>query len=246
MDRLVYTAYSGLKGRMAAQAAIANNMANASTIGFRADKVAFEQLALKGGFAEARTMTAGQVVDADRKNGAVVSTGRDLDVAIDGDAWLAVQAADGEEAYTRRGDLSIAPSGLLQNGEGMPVIGNGGPITVSPASKVSIGPDGSVLVVPPGGTPDQAQAVDRLKLVDPNGSETVKGVDNLLRVKGGGVLPANLDATVKSGSLEQSNVNITDTLIQMIENQRSYEVQAKLLSSAKDMDDGGASLMRLP
>ena len=231
---------------MAAQAAIANNMANASTVGFRADSFNFEQLALKGAGFDSRALTSEEVVDADRKAGAVISTGRDLDVAIDGDSWLAVQAADGEEAYTRRGDLTIAPSGVLQTGDGFPVIGNSGPITIPPAMKVTIGADGSVLVVPPGGEIDKPQVVDRLKLADPKGSETLKGMDNLLRVKGGGVLPANLDATVKAGSLEQSNVNITETLIQMIENQRSYEVQAKMLSTAKDMDDGGASLMRLP
>jgi flagellar basal-body rod protein FlgF len=246
MDRLVYTAYSGMRGRMAAQAAIANNMANASTIGFRSDSFNFEQLALKGAGFDSRALTSEEVVDADRKAGAVVSTGRDLDVAIDGDAWLAVQAADGEEAYTRRGDLTIAPSGVLQTGDGFPVIGNSGPITIPPADKVTIAPDGSVLIVPPGGQIDKPQVLDRLKLVDPKGSVTLKGMDNLLRVKDGGTLPANLDATVKSGSLEQSNVNITETLIQMIENQRSYEIQAKMLSAAKDMDDGGASLMRMP
>jgi flagellar basal-body rod protein FlgF len=246
MDRLVYTAYSGLRSRMAAQAAIANNMANASTLGFRADKIGFEQLALKGGAHEARALTAGEVIDADRKNGAVISTGRDLDIAMEGDAWMAVQAADGEEAYTRRGDLSISPSGVLQTGDGFPVIGGSGPITIPPASKVTVGPDGSILVVPPGGELDKPQVVDKLKLVDTKGSETVKGTDNLLRVKDGGALPENLDAKVMAGKLEQSNVNITDTLVQMIENQRSYEVQAKLLASAKDMDDGGASLMRMP
>lgn len=246
MDRLVYTAYSGLRGRMTSQAAIANNMANATTVGFRADKIGFDKFALTGPGFEARAMNGAEVKDADRRAGTAISTGRDLDVAIEGDAWLAVQADDGEEAYTRRGDLTIAPSGVLQTGEGHPVIGNGGPITIPPAAKVTIGPDGSVLVVPPGGELDKPQIVDRLKLADPKGSETVKGTDNLLRVKGGGALPANLDAKVMAGKLEQSNVNITETLIQMIENQRSYEVQAKLLSSVKDMDEGGASLMRLP
>jgi flagellar basal-body rod protein FlgF len=246
MDRLVYTAYSGLRGRMAAQSAIANNMANGSTVGFRADRFNFERLAVKGGGFEARSLTSEQVIDADRRAGAKVSTGRDLDIAVEGDDWLAVQAADGEEAYTRRGDLTIAPSGLLQTGDGLPLIGNSGPITLPPAEKVTIGADGSVMIVPPGGQADQPQIVDRLKLADPNGSETVKGMDNLLRVKGGGVLPADLDAKVQSGALEQSNVNMTETLVWMIENQRAYEVQAKLLSDAKDMDDGGASLMRLP
>ena len=221
-------------------------MPNASTVGFRSDSFNFEQLALKGTGFDSRALTSEEVVDADRKAGAVVNTGRDLDVAIDGDAWMAVQASDGEEAYTRRGDLTIAPSGVLQTGDGFPVIGNSGPITIPPAAKVTIGPDGSVLVVPPGGELDKPQIVDRLKLADPKGFTTLKGMDNLLRVKDGGTLPANLDATVKAGSLEQSNVNVTETLIQMIENQRSYEIQAKMLNTAKDLDDGGASLMRMP
>jgi flagellar basal-body rod protein FlgF len=246
MDRLVYTAYSGLRGRMAAQAAIANNMANASTVGFRADAVAFEQLGLKGAAFEARALTSEEVVDADRRHGTMVQTGRALDIAIDGDAWLAVQAPDGSEAYTRRGDLTIAPSGVLQTGDGTVVLGNGGPITLPPAAKVSIAADGTVLIVPPGDSAAPPQPIDRLKLVDPKGSETLKGLDNLLRVKGGGALPQDLDARVTAGALEQSNVNLTETLIQMIENQRSYEVQAKLLTSARDMDESGASLMRLP
>lgn len=245
MDRLVYTAYSGLRGRMAAQASIANNMANASTVGFRSDSFNMEQLAVKGTGFDGRSLMSEEVVDADRKAGAVISTGRDLDVAIDGDAWMAVQASDGEEAYTRRGDLTIAPSGVLQTGDGFPVIGNSGPITIPPAAKVTIGADGSILVVPPGGELDKPQIVDRLKLVDPKGTTTLKGMDNLLHVKDGGTLPANLDAKVKSGSLEQSNVNVTETLIQMIENQRSYEIQAKMLNTAKDLDEGGASLMRM-
>lgn len=246
MDRLVYTAYSGLRGRMAAQGAIANNMANASTVGFRADMVSFEQLALKGPTFQARSMTSEEVIDADRQVGAVVQTNRPLDVAINGDAWLAVQAPDGSEAYTRRGDLTIAPSGALQTGDGMVVMGNAGPITLPPAAKVTIAGDGTVLIVPPGAENQPPQAVDRLKLADPKGSETVKGLDNLLRVKDGGVLPQDLNAGVTAGALEQSNVNLTETLVQMIENQRSYEVQAKLLASAKDMDESGASLMRLP
>jgi flagellar basal-body rod protein FlgF len=246
MDRLVYTAYSGLRGRMAAQAAIANNMANATTTGFRADKVQFEQLTLAGAGHAARAPTSEEVIDADRRPGAVVQTGRPLDIAVSGEAWLAVQAADGSEAYSRRGDLTIAPSGALQNGEGMVVMGNNGPITLPPAARVSIAADGTVLIVPPGGEGQPPQPVDRLKLVDPRGSETVKGLDNLLHVKGGGALPQDLDATLIAGSLEQSNVNLTDTLVQMIENQRGYEVQAKLLSSARDMDESGASLMRLP
>ena len=246
MDRLVYTAYSGLRGTMAAQAAIANNMANVSTTGFKADKVDFERLALVGQTFQTRAPTSEEVIDADRQAGAITHTGRDLDVAMNGDAWLGVQAADGEEAYTRRGDLSIAPSGLLQTGDGYAVLGQSGPITIPPADKVTIASDGSVLVVPKGGDPDKPQTLDKLKLVSTKGSTTLKGMDNLLRVKGGGALPDNLDATVTSRSLEGSNVNMMESLVAMIENQRSYEVQASLLKNAKDMDEGSASVMRLP
>ena len=248
MDKLVYTAATGLRAHMAAQAAIANNMANVSTTGYRADRVVFDRIELKGGGAawEARAPTSEEVVDADRRAGTVQSTGRPLDLAVNGDAWLAVQAADGSEAYTRRGDLVLTETGVLQTGDGYPVLGSGGPITVPPADKVAIAADGSISIVPRGGDPAQPQAIDRLKLASTKGSDTVKGLDNLLRVRGGGVLPDDLDATVQTGALEGSNVNMTEALVDMIENQRAYEVQANLLKEARTMDEGGASLMRMP
>jgi flagellar basal-body rod protein FlgF len=247
MDKLVYTAATGLRARMAAQAAIANNMANASTIGFRADRVAFDQVLLKGaaGELEARTPATEEVRDADRREGAVQQTGRPLDVAVAGaDAWLAVQAADGEEAYTRRGDLQVTASGVLQTGDGFIVQGQGGPITLPPFASVSVAADGTIAILPAAG--GEPQTVDRLKLVSAKGSDTVKGLDNLLRVRGGGALPDDLDARVQAGALEGSNVDMAQALVDMIDNQRSYEVTASLMRSAKDMDESGASLMRLP
>lgn len=247
MDRLVYTALTGLKGQMQAQAAIANNIANASTTGFRADRVAFERVLLKGSPLESRQPGAESVSDADRTAGAIVSTGRDLDVALVGeDSWLAVQAPDGTEGYTRRGDLSVAPSGVLQTGDGFPVMGQGGPITLPPYDSIAIAGDGSISIVPQGGDPNQPQEIDRLKVVSAQGSTTVKGLDNLLRVKGGGVLPEDLTGKVVAGSLEGSNVNLTQALVDMIENQRSYEVQANLVKEARGMDESAASIMRLP
>lgn len=246
MDKLVYTALSGLKGQMNAQATIANNIANASTIGFRADRVNFERLLVKGDGHDSRQPSVESVVDADRRAGAIQQTGRPLDVAITGDNWLAVQASDGSEAYTRRGDLRIAPSGVLETGDGFPVMGSGGPITVPPHDKIMIADDGSVSIVAPGADPAQPPTIiDKLKLVSDEGSKTVKGLDNLLHVRGGGVLPDDLDARVQSGALEQSNVNLTQALVDMIENQRSYEVQANLLRDAKSMDEASASLMRV-
>ena len=249
MDKLVYTAATGLRAQMAAQAAIANNMANASTTGFRADRVVFDRITLSDGTSalSARQPTAEEVTDADRTPGAIQQTGRPLDVAVTGrDDWLAVQSADGQEAYTRRGDLEVAPSGVLQTGDGFIVQGQAGPITVPPHDSLTISADGTISIVPQGGDAKNPQVLDRLKLVDTKGTATLKGLDNLLRVKGGGTLPANLDAKVQGGALEGSNVNMTQALVDMIENQRSYEVQANLMKSAKDMDESSTSVMRLP
>ena len=248
MDKLVYTAATALRAHMSSQAAIANNMANVSTTGFRADRVVFDRIELKGGGAqiEARAPTSEEVTDADRSPGVISRTGRALDVAMAGDAWMAVQASDGSEAYTRRGDLTIAPSGVLQTGDGFLVMGQSGPITLPPANSVTIGGDGTISIVAQGDATGTPQIVDRLKLASTKGTDTVKGLDNLLRVRGGGTLPADLDAKVEGGALEGSNVNMTQALIDMIENQRAYEVSANMMKSAKDMDESGASLMRLP
>lgn len=247
MDRLIYTALSGLKSRMAAQATIANNIANANTTGFRADRVSFEQAMLKGGGQlESRRPAAEEVTDIDRKAGAIFSTGRDLDIAIASDSWLAVQAADGTEAYTRRGDLRVSETGLLETGEGHPVLGEGGPITVPPYEDIAIADDGSITIVPLGAEKGSRPVeIGRLKLSSDQGSQTVKGLDGLMHVEGGGILPADLKGRVMSQSLEQSNVNLTQALVDMIENQRAYEVQANLVKEAKEMDEKSASLMRI-
>jgi flagellar basal-body rod protein FlgF len=248
VDKLVYTAATGLRAHMRAQAAIANNMANASTTGFRADRVVFDRFELKGGGAtlEARAPSSEEVIDADRRAGAVQQTGRDLDLAIDGQAWMAVQSASGEEAYTRRGDLMVAESGVLQTGDGFIVQGGSGPITLPPHEKLTIAKDGTISIVPPGGSAANPQVIDKIKLVSTTGSDTVKGLDNLLRVRGGGTLPKDMNATVTAGALEGSNVNMTQALVDMIENQRAYEVQANLMKEARTMDEQSASLMRLP
>ena len=138
MDRLVYTALSGLRSSMSSQATIANNIANASTIGFRADRVSFDRMVLQGTGMDSRQMAAEEVNDFDRRAGAIVQTARPMDVAVVTDSWIAVQATDGSEGYTRRGDLSVAPSGVLETGDGFPVMGAGGPITIPPAQSLKI------------------------------------------------------------------------------------------------------------
>lgn len=245
MDRLIFTAYTGMASSQTSQRVIASNMANAQTIGFRAETLSFTPMTLKGPQLEARAMTSGEVRGADMAQGALVETGNALDIAMTGDAMMAVQTADGEEAYTRRGDLSITADGLLQNGEGRPVIGSSGPITVPLGGKVSIGPDGAVLVASPEAPDQPPQAMDRIKLASPQGSRIAKGLDGLFRVVGGGVLPANEEARVAPATLEQSNVDATQVLVQMIEAQRLFDIRTKVIATARDIDEGSASLMRL-
>ena len=245
MDRLVNTALTAMRGAMARQAAISNNLANVNTVGFRAEIANATTQWLDGDTFKARAQQAEQVIGADMAGGAVTQTGNPLDVAMNADALLAVQAPDGSEAYTRRGDLKMNESGLLTTGDGDPVLGDGGPITLPPADSITIAQDGGIWIVPQGGDPALPQRVDRLKLVNAKGSSIAKGTDNLFREVNGGALPQDPMATVTAGSLEGSNVNATQALVQMIEASRAWETQIKMINTAKEMDDGGASLMRL-
>ncbi len=245
MDRLIYTSLTAMHGSMARQTATANNLANAQTPGFRADIAEAQSVWLNGPNLDTRVMASEEVVNADMKAGTINATGRDLDIALSGDGLLGVQSADGEEAYTRRGDLQMADSGLLTTGDGHPVLGSQGPVTLPPADSISIDADGRVWIVPQGGDPAQPQEVDRLKLVSPAGSNIAKGLDGLFRVKGGGALPADPDAKVTTRSLEGSNVSATEALVDMIEASRAWDTQLKLIGDARDMDASSAELMRL-
>ena len=245
MDRLVNTALTAMRGAMARQASIANNLANANTVGFRAEIANAETRWIKGDTFDTRAQASEQVIAADMTQGAVTQTGNPLDIAMNGDALLAVQAADGSEAYTRRGDLKVSDSGLLTTGDGLAVLGEGGPIVLPQMDSVSIAQDGSIWGVPQGGDPANPQQVDKLKLVNATGSSIMKGNDGLFREANGGALPGDPLATVTSGSIEGSNVNATQALIAMIEASRAWETQVKMIDTAKQLDDSGASLMRL-
>ncbi|WP_432768779.1 MAG: flagellar basal body rod protein FlgF [Sphingopyxis sp.] len=246
MDRVIYTSLTAMRGSMARQTATANNLANAQTPGFRADMAEAQTLWLHGGGLDARAMASEEVLGADMRAGTITATGRDLDVAMQGDALLVVQAKDGSEAYTRRGDLQVAPSGLLTTGDGHPVQGGQGPVTIPPADAVNIDAEGRVWIVPQGGDPDQPQEVDRLRLATPTGSDIAKGLDGLFRVRGDGILPDDPEARLVTRSIEGSNVAATTALVEMIEASKSWDSQLKLISDARDMDSATANLMQLP
>lgn len=249
MDRLIYTAYSGMTGSTVRQRVIASNMANAQTIGFRAEMLTTTPMTLKGPSLEARAMTDGEVRGSSMAQGTLISTGKPLDVALTGDTMLALQAEDGSEVYSRRGDLTVSAGGVLENGDGRPVIGENGPITVPLGSKVTISPDGGVSVANPE-TPDQPpQLVGRIKIASTTGSRLEKGLDGLFRVAGQngepGVLPQDEEARLMVGSLEQSNVDPTRILVEMVEAQRLFDMRTKVVSQAKEVDESSASLMRI-
>ena len=246
MDKLIYSSLSAMRSAMARQTTTANNLANINTAGFRGEMSASTALRLKGGGFESRATNAGEVVSADMSEGTISETSRPLDIAIQGrDTLLAVQSREGEEAYTRRGDLQLSDSGLLTTGDGMPVLGDSGPITLPPYDKLTIASDGTISIVPQGGDPTQVQTVDRLKLVSGNGLDIAKGIDSLFRPRFGGTLAPDPQATVRQGAIEGSNVNASAMLIDMIEASREWDMQVKMMSSAQDIDKASTDLMRL-
>jgi len=248
---LIYTALTAMNAAMDRQRVVANNLANASTPGFRQEIFAVTPATLKDGSLEARAMARGNVRGADMTAARVVPTGNPLDVALEGKALLAFQAPDLQgEVYSRRGDLRVSAAGVIENGEGLAVLGEGGtPITVPPGFNISLAADGTILASDPAAPGAAAEPIDRLRLVNPEGSPLVKGIDSFLKVPGAngatGVLPPDLTARLTPGALEMSNVETADTLVQMIEAQRAFEQRAKIIATARDLDEASSGLMAL-
>src|SRR5262245_38542792 len=183
MDRMLYVAMTGAKETLRAQGVNNHNLANVSTNGFRADLAAFQSRAVDGtGFAS-RVYATASTAGWDEKSGALLSTGRDLDVAVNGKGWIAVQGPDGREAYTRAGDLQIDPTGALVTASGRAVLGDGGPVTVPPYTSIFFARDGSISVVAQGQNPDTTSTVARIKLVNPPAAQLERGEDGLFRMK---------------------------------------------------------------
>jgi flagellar basal-body rod protein FlgF len=232
MDRVIYTAMSGAKHLLHRQETLANNLANANTTGFRADIAALRAVPVRGQEAGTRVAAVETTIGSDFTPGPIVATGRDLDVAIQGAGWLAVQAADGAEAYTRAGSLQVAPDGTLTLPNGLPVLGEGGPIVVPANAALTIAADGTISARTAGQS--ATNAVGRLKLVNPPTEDLSKGTDGLFRLKSGEAAEADADVRLVAGSLEGSNVNVVEAMIGMISAARQFELQLKLLDAARD------------
>jgi flagellar basal-body rod protein FlgF len=238
MDRLIYLSMAGAKATLQRQDLLANNLANASTNGFRAEMQAFRAVPVRGDGASTRAYVLESSIGHDTRPGPQSATGRSLDVAMQGNAWLAVQGSDGTEAYTRAGSLQVNAEGQLVTPAGLAVLGDGGPITVGVNAQVEIAADGTITSTTGTGRPQQ---VGRLKLVTPEAALT-RGVDGLFRGADGD-LPADPLARLQSGALEGSNVSAVETMVAMIAAARQFEQQMKMLQGAEQREQGAAKLL---
>jgi flagellar basal-body rod protein FlgF len=246
VDRFVYVAMTGAREAQLSQSVTSHNLANASTTGFRATLSASQHVGLSGpGHAAARAYATTQGFGVDLTPGPLQTTGRDLDVALDGNGWIAVQAPDGGEAYTRAGDLQIDAFGMLTTRSGHPVLGDGGPIALPPFEALEIGIDGTVSIRPLGQEAAGLAVIERIRLVNPPPEQLRRGEDGLIRAADGALPPPAADVQLRSGMLEGSNVNVVSAMVEMIEHARNFELQIKLMNTAEQNDRASAQLMRL-
>ncbi len=241
MDRMIFLSMSGASAMMDRQAVLANNLANVSTNGFRAELHAFRSVPVEGSGASTRVFALETSIGYDASHGPVTATGRGLDVAMQGNAWLALQSLDGTEAYTRAGSLTVRENGTLVNHNGLTVLGEGGPITVPPNSEISVAADGTVNASSAGAPP---QAVGKIKLVTPD-APLKRGDDALFRSAGGGALAADPEAKLQGGALEGSNVSPVGAMVAMIASSRQFESQMKLLQTAEADEKAAAQLLSI-
>ena len=246
MDKFLYIAMTGAKQNMNSLAVRANNLANANTDGFKADMEVGRSMQVNGAALNTRVyaITENPLVNYD--SGVYKTTNRDLDIAVKGNGWIAVLDANGDEAYTRAGSLSFDATGALVNARGNPIMGDIGPITIPlPAQKVDISKDGFITVLPRGAPLGTINEVAKIKLVNPEFKDLIKGKDGLFRSHDGQVIPADIDVNIESGMIEGSNVNAISEMISLIDHQRQFEMQIKLMKTAEEIDKSSTSLMRV-
>ena len=246
MVKLLYLSMSAAQQTMRAQAVNSNNLANVNTTGFRSDFEHAQSVPIFGDGVPTRVFTQGGMQSTDFQAGAVQTTGRELDIAIQGDGVIAVQGKDGREGYTRAGNLHLTESGQLVTSNGLAVLGEGGPIAIPPAEKIEIGADGTVSIRPLGSEANALAQLDRIKLVNPELGQLKKDNDGLMRLRNGDAAPLDANVRVTSGAIETSNVNAIGALVKMIELQRQYEMQVKMMQSADEISESSARLLQIP
>jgi len=236
---------SGLKQTLQAQANNSHNLANVSTPGFRANLQAFTDAQVYGSGYNSRSYSQFSANGVDHSAGSIIRTGNDLDIAIKGSGYIAVQGSAGQEGYTRAGNLKVSSNGLLTTSTGLPVIGNGGPIVIPPSSKIEIGKDGTISAIPLGQGATTVAILDRIKLVNPDKEKLTKGADGILYLPDNGVADADAKIGVEKGFIEGSNVNAIDAMVNMIDLARNFEMQSKMMKKSEEMDGASTRLLTM-
>ncbi len=246
MDKVLYVAMTGARENMRAQQAHANNLANATTTAFKSDLEQARSMRVLGDGYESRVYSMSERPGTNLESGALMQTGRDLDIAVDGEGWIAVIGPDGNEVYTRNGGLQINAANQLVTGSGLPVMGNGGiPIVLPPAEKIDIATDGTITIRPLGENATEIALVDQIKLVQPEEGALYKGQDGFMHTNNDVPLPAALNVQVRSGYLEASNVNAVEDLTSMISLSRQFEMQVKMMKTAEENSSKAAEVLSL-
>jgi flagellar basal-body rod protein FlgF len=245
VDKLIYVAMTGAAHIDRAQALHSNNLANVGTTGFRADLQQARSVQIYGDGYNGRVFALTEQPGNDFKQGPLVQTGRDLDVAITGDGFFAVQGPGGKEAYSRAGDFTLDSLGTLRDGAGRAVLGEGGPVSVPPHDKLYIGADGTVTIQPEGQGPEALVQLDRLKLVKPDKGVLSKGDDGLLHANSGAKLPSSPDVTLVSGMVEGSNVNAVDEMASILTLARQFDLEVRMMKSAEQNDEAASQLLQV-
>ncbi|MBU2977924.1 flagellar basal body rod protein FlgF [Alteromonas sp. C1M14] len=246
MDKLLYIAASGAKQDLLATGVRANNLANAQTSGFRAQLEQARAMPAYGEGLPTRVFSMTESPASNYESGAMIQTNRDLDVAIQGDGWFAMQTPDGQEAYSRDGSFQLGPNGMLTDMHGNMAMGDNGPIYLPvPLDNLNISQDGTISTRPVGAPENVSEEVGRLKLVNPDLANLEKGYDGLFRTKDGSIAVADINVSVRTGMLEGSNVNAVDEMVNMMSLQRHYEMQVKLMKKADELSTRGNALLRI-
>lgn len=243
MDKLIYTAMTGASQLLGRQAAVAHNLANATSTGYRAEEHRLRAVPVRSDALPTRAFAVDASAFSDFTPGPVMQTGRALDIAVQGQGWIALALPDGTEAYTRNGSLEVNVNGLLQTRSGIPVQGDGGPISIPPDNEITVGKDGMISLKPSSGAQNTVTQVGTVKLANPPEADLVRGADGLFRLRDGAAAEADPAVQVVSGFIEGSNVNVVDQLVSMISIARQYETQIKLLSTAEQNDRAATQLL---
>ena len=245
MDRLIYTAMGGASHILQQQASVGQNLSNVNTPGYRAAVNAFRAVPLVGEGLPTRTFVVDSTAGADFTPGVMQPTRRNLDMAVQGGGWIAIQMENGSEAYTRNGSFQVSPEGILQTRAGLNVAGDAGLITIPPNTEVTVGKDGTISTVPTGLPPNQVVLVWRIKLVNPAEEQMVRGDDGMFRAKDGKPVEADIAVTVVPGNLESSNVNTVEAMVSMISLARQFDMQMKMLQSADNNARQASQLLNM-